>query len=76
MMNRKLAHGRHLEWGRDASERWNPQGASDGESVQRRQRSESREPRAPRLPDSNESIVSVVRHTIEGIWPDTVSAVA
>jgi len=76
MMNRKLAHGRHLEWGLRANEQCNPQGAFDGESVQRKQRSELREPMGPRLPASNESMVSVVGHTIDGIWPDTMAAVA
>lgn len=76
MMNRKRAHGRHLEWGLRASERCNSPGASDGESLQCEQRLEFREPVGPWLPASNESMVSVVRHTIDGIWPDTMAAVA
>jgi hypothetical protein len=74
MMNRKLAHGRHLEWGLRVNEQCNPQEAFDGESGQRKQRSELREPIEQWLPASNDSLVSVVRHTIDGIWPDTMAA--
>lgn len=75
MMNRELAHGRHLEWGLRASERCNPQGASDGEPPQSKQHLGLRKPIGPWLPPSNESMVSVVRH-VDGIWPDTMAAVA
>lgn len=76
MMNRKLAHGRHLERGLRAGEQCNPQGASDGESLSCKQRLELREPIGPWSPASNESMVSVVRNTIDGIWPDTKAAMA
>lgn len=75
-MNRKLAQGRHLEWGLRANEQCNPQGAFDDESVQRKQCSEVGEAIGPWWPASKESMVSVVRHTIDDIWPDTMTAVA
>lgn len=76
MMNRKLAHGRHLEWGLRVNEQCNPQVAFEGESGQCKQRSESMEPNGHWLPASNDSLVSVVRHTIDGIWPDTMATMA
>jgi len=76
MMNRKLAQGRHLEWGMRVDEQCNAQGAFDGESVQHKQRSGSRGPIGPWLPASNGSLVSVVSHGVDGIWPDTMAAMA
>lgn len=70
MMNRKLAHGWHLEWWLRGRKQCNPQEACDDESVQRKQRPELGRPIGQWLPTSNESKVSTVRPTIDGIWLD------
>lgn len=74
MMKRKLAHGWHLEWWLRARKQCNPQEACDDESVQRKQRPELGSPFGQWLPTSDESKVSTVRPTIDGIWPTMAAA--
>jgi hypothetical protein len=64
-MNRKLAHGRHLEWGLRAVEQCNARGAFDGESEQRKQRSNLGVPKGLWLPDPKESEVPAAHRAID-----------